>query len=158
MLASLALVAAVVAPAKSSNAFLTDFAGSWRCSAKGEQPSLWRIGRVPGSRWVRVDWGIRPDGLPSGSAFVGYIPARGTWVYRDFHGGGSYANMHGTRASDGTWSWSGPFYPYSAARGSAPLAGRITWKRSDARHVVRTFASLERGTLVPHGGDVCTAQ
>ncbi len=158
MLASLALVAAVAAPAKPSNAFLNDFGGTWRCSAKGEPASLWRIARVSGSRWVRVDWGFRADGRPSGSAFVGYIPARGIWFYRDFHGGGSYANLHGTRAKDGTWTWSGPFYPYSAPLGSAPLAGRITWKRNDARHILRTFASLEHGKLVPHGGDICTAQ
>ena len=112
---------------------------------------------MPGSRWARVDWGIHRNGQPAGTAFVGYIPALGYWVYRDFHGGGSYANLSGSRATDGSWTWAGPYFPYLSSRGSAPLEGRITWKRSDAKHFKRTFASLQHGKLVPGGGDTCTA-
>lgn len=160
MFATFALAAALAQPAHRAsaptNAFLRDFAGTWNCRAPGQPASRWRIVRVRGSRWVRVDWGLSAAGIPAGSAFVGYITQRQHWVYRDFHADGSYANMHGVRAGDGTWSWTGPYDPANAKAGNAPLEGLITWRRIDATHIARTFMQRLNGTTIPRGSDRCT--
>lgn len=160
MLFALALAAALApipAPAAvESNAFLHDFAGSWSCSAPEQTASEWRIAAVPGSLWARVDWGLDASGVAAGTAFVGYIEQQQRWVYRDFHGDGSYANIHGYRAADGTWTWSGPYFRADAKPGTAPLDGVITWKRVDATHVARTYAQRIGARVTPEGSDICT--
>ena len=64
--------------------------------------------------------------------------------------------MHGARAGDGTWTWTGPYDPVNAKAGSAPLEGLITWKRIDATHIARSFTQWLDGKAIPRGSDRCT--
>ena len=122
------------------------FIGSWTC---GSTP--WNFAPLPGgSAWIRDVYGDPAD--PYGTAVFGYVPALHAWIYRDFHADGGYAELTSPGLTDGTWVWTGPYYP---ADGGAPLAGRITYAIVDPSHYDRTFESLEGGTYVKKGGDRC---
>ncbi len=149
MIATLALVLAVNGTDPQPNAFLADFGGTWSCAAPGQPASRWEISRAPGSRWVRVDWGVDPaTGAVGGTAYVGHVAALHKWVYRDFHGDGAYADLTSNGPQGGVWEWTGPYYPYDGGT----LEGHVQWKRSDATHITRTFIP-ETG---PRSGDLCT--
>jgi hypothetical protein len=122
------------------------FVGKWTC---GGVP--WSFAPLlAGSSWIEISYGRA--GNPDGTAVMGYVTGLGTWVYRDFHADGSYADLTSPGLVDGRWVWSGPYY---RAAGGPALNGRITYVEVDAAHYDRIFESLESGVYVKHGNDSC---
>ena len=122
------------------------FLGTWNC---GGVKWTWSA-LDPGSGWVRIVYGDPKK--PAGSAVVGYVDALRTYVYRDFHADGSYADLVTAGPVGGRWTFNGPYYPSAA---SAPLYGRIIYIVVNPRRYDRTFAMLKGRKLVPMGGDRC---
>lgn len=144
------LAAAAAVPARAaedpSGRFFATFSGRWTCDG-----TPWAFDRVAdASSWTRVTYAA---GRGGGTAVVGYVAGLRAFVYRDFHNDGSYADLHARVPDDGTWVWSGPYYPGGAAE---PLQGEIRWIVIGPRAFRRTFASLRDGKLTPMGGDTCT--
>lgn len=142
------------------SAFAQAFAGQWHCSgatvATAGHPSVsfasdWHIAPVPGDAWTIVRWGN--PGPAGGVAYVGYIEARKQWIYEDFHGDGSFAQVHSDGPGAGNaWAWIGT-YEHGV---STDRAGPITWRSVSESRFERTFAQMIGGKQVVTATDVCT--
>lgn len=129
------------------SAFVQAFAGSWLCHSQNAVVP-WNITGTPGGSWTTVSWGNQ-QGVNAGVAMVGYVPALGKWVYRDFHYDGSYADITGVQNGN-QWRWTGPYYS-----GTQQLNGDILWTLSSHGRIDRAFRSVINGKLTPSGTDYC---
>lgn len=124
--------------------FAQAFGGTWTCTGG----TRWHIAPAPGVAWTTVEWG--PRSADGGTAYVGYVPKLGAWLYEDFHGDGSYATNTSQGPRGGAWTWSGTYYTSHAI-----LHGSVIWRRTNAGRIDRTFESNVNG--VTHDArDSCT--
>jgi len=123
------------------------FTGSWTCG-----PVHWSFTPLSkGSPWLRVVYG-KPQ-HPGGVAVFGYVEGLHGFVYRDFHADGSYANLSSVGPVNGTWIWTGPYYP---AGGGEALYGRISYVIKSSTQFDRKFQQFQNGQTIDRGGDTCT--
>jgi len=123
------------------------FTGSWMCG-----PVNWTFTPFPkSSPWVKVLYGkpYHPDGL----AMFGYVESLHGYVYRDFHADGSYANLTSVGPVNGTWIFTGPYYP---SGGGKALYGKISYVIKSPTQYDRKFQQFENGQTIDRGGDTCT--
>jgi len=123
------------------------FVGSWMCG-----PVHWTFSPLAkASPWLKVVYGNpkRPDGV----AVFGYVDGLHGFVYRDFHADGSYANLTSIGPVNGSWIWTGPYYPPG---GGDALFGRIVYVIKSPTQYVRKFEQFTNGQTIERGGDVCT--
>ncbi|HEY5145807.1 MAG TPA: hypothetical protein VII82_03540 [Polyangiaceae bacterium] len=125
------------------------FAGTWTCAGT---PWRW-TNLMADDAWLRIEYGDRRH--PDGQAVMGWVPRLRSFVYRDFHADGSYADLTSLGLANGRWVFTGPYYP---ADGSAPLNGQISYVVTSPSHYDRVFEMLRDGKLVRMGGDSCTKQ
>ena len=129
-------------------AALAFFIGTWRC-----KDDAWTFAPLqPSAAWLRVTYG--DPSAPYGTAVFGYADGMKAFVYRDFHADGGYADL--TTAgpgTDGTWTFTGHYYP---ASGAAGFDTHIVYVPRGPSRYERIFAMLRDGALVPTGSDVCT--
>lgn len=129
-------------------AFAQAFAGTWTCHSAPNQNVPWVITQSPGETWTSVRWGDQ-ESATGGIAYVGYVESLHTWVYRDFHYDGAYADITGTNTGN-QWRWTGPYYA-----GGRTLNGDIVWTLTSHDRIDREFRSLQNGKLTPGGRDFC---
>ncbi len=123
------------------------FTGSWMCG-----PVHWSFSPLSkGSPWVRVVYGNPKH--PGGVAVFGYVEGLRGYVYRDFHADGSYANLTSVGPVNGTWIWTGPYYP---SGGGDALYGRIQYLIKSPTEYDRKFQQFQNGKTIDRGGDICT--
>jgi len=124
--------------------FAQTFSGTWTCTGG----TRWHIAPAPGVAWTTVEWG--PRSADGGTAYVGYIPKLGEWLYEDFHGDGTYATNTSPGPRGGAWTWSGTYYLAHTV-----LHGSVIWRRTNAGRIDRTFESKVNGVL-HDAHDACT--
>ncbi len=111
----------------------------------------WTFARAKNDAFIEVCCG-KPEAL-DGTARFGYVTGLKSWVYRDFHTDGSYADLSARFITPDRWEFTGPYYPAGA---DAPLDGVIGYRIVSPTQYARTFASRRPdGSIEPSGGDTC---
>ena len=141
----------VIAAVTAASLFLTQFGGTWSCG-NAQYHAAWTIAQAPGkSAWTSVTYGDPKN--PGGTAYVGWLPQQQRYVYRDFHSDGSYAELSAPTPSNGTWTWTGDYYPAGGSKDDGPL---ITWRLAPDGSIERHFSKRTGTTVEERGSDRCT--
>ena len=128
-------------------AFFDELHGTWNCGG-----ATWTIARAPGnSAWTTVTYGKGASVF--GTAYVGWVPQLQRYVYRDFHNDGPIAELTSPAPTNGTWTWTGSYYP---ANGPVDESAHITWSYQEPNLLVRHFGKEHAGTYTELDSDRCT--
>ncbi len=135
--------------------FLQMFSGVWTCG-NATYHERWEIRPhaghdAPGAGMADVVYGDPQH--PDGFAYVYYVPGAKEFRYDDFHADGAQAHLSATAPVNGSWEWTGTYYPSGAAADPGP---DITWTLTSAGTIARTFAQRVNGKAIVRGSDTCT--
>lgn len=121
------------------------FGGTWKCAG-----TTWTFAPLAqGSAWTRVNYG---GPMPDGTAVLGYVAGLHSWLYRDFHANGAYADLTSPGPIAGRWEWTGPYYP---AEGGAAISSRVTYLQRSPTRYDRIFEILRKQEFTQMGTDSC---
>lgn len=151
----------IAAAAASIALFVNTFGGTWSCvvtvPATAAHPaqiftSIWTIESPKGTNWTIVRY-ASPAGVLYGTAYVGFVPQLGAWVYDDFHADGALARVSSPGPVNSVWEWRGSYYPIG---GSTDTSGDILWKSVSLLRFERQYRKIVNGEPQDMGRDVCT--
>jgi len=147
---------AVVLAAVTANGsqFLQMFQGVWRCG-NATYHERWEIRPHQGSdaqgAWI-ADVVYGDPQHPDGFAYVYFVPGANTFRYDDFHVDGSQAHLTSPPPANGSFEWTGTYYPDGGAPDPNP---DITWTLTPQGTIARAFGQHVDGKTVQRGSDLC---